>query len=521
MCSAQDDDFVRGRVLDKNTGEPVVFATILIKDKAIGIISNLDGGFQIPLKYKLDGEKLRISSMGYSTIEVALSDFSIEEIKVIYLEPAILELEEVTVSERIWRKPAVSSRDIVRKAIKLIPNNYPNFDYSQFGYYRDYQKKDSKYVNVNEAFIEVFDKGFNTKDDKNTVARIFEYRQNKNFNIDSFARKPYDYESYNKVINNALIPKLGGNEFRILRIHDAIRNFDVYSYDYVGKLNFDFLETHKFSKPTEIEIDNEPLWEIDFEFPEYRLTQVEGKIYISKRTYAIYKFEYAVFYRTQNSHNRIKNRFGHRKKLIFDITSEYQPIDGKMYLRYISFHNNFVVRLPPKFKIERAGLIDGFCCFVDFNKLPPEKQTLKKSNYSITYQGRPLKVNKVVFFHPDGNFDFSKRVILEPDIPDELHREIDFAVAQQLVGPKSDKNVLEIEVKKLKDAEGNLINEWTEEEYDQYREFFVQRTSPGVHPPMDGVFMDFEKPIFGDQTIGRPVGYEDYWMNTPLKTLKE
>lgn len=46
---AQDFDFLRGKVLDKETGEPVVFATVRIKDQAKGVITNMDGSFRLPL----------------------------------------------------------------------------------------------------------------------------------------------------------------------------------------------------------------------------------------------------------------------------------------------------------------------------------------------------------------------------------------------------------------------------------------------------------------------------------------
>ena len=60
--------FLRGKLLDSQTQEPIPFATVRVKGYALGIISNMDGGFQIPEKFKALGGFLVISCMGYETL---------------------------------------------------------------------------------------------------------------------------------------------------------------------------------------------------------------------------------------------------------------------------------------------------------------------------------------------------------------------------------------------------------------------------------------------------------------------
>ena len=52
--------FITGKLLNNENSEPVVFATIRVKDKAIGVISNLVGSFRIPEKFKDLGTILEI-----------------------------------------------------------------------------------------------------------------------------------------------------------------------------------------------------------------------------------------------------------------------------------------------------------------------------------------------------------------------------------------------------------------------------------------------------------------------------
>ncbi|NJO02557.1 MAG: hypothetical protein HC880_13480 [Bacteroidia bacterium] len=61
--------------------------------------------------------------------------------------------------------------------------------------------------------------------------------------------------------------------------------------------------------------------------------RLEGKIYIRAEDYAIVKFEYVM-------HIREKERW----KKFSELRLEYQEFQGKLYLHYISFGNQIVIR---------------------------------------------------------------------------------------------------------------------------------------------------------------------------------
>ena len=67
-ASFAQQGFLKGRLLDAQTQEPIPFATVRVKGYALGVISNSDGGFQIPQKFKDLGGDLVISCMGYETL---------------------------------------------------------------------------------------------------------------------------------------------------------------------------------------------------------------------------------------------------------------------------------------------------------------------------------------------------------------------------------------------------------------------------------------------------------------------
>lgn len=138
-----------------------------------------------------------------------------------------------------------SARSIIRTAIDRIPENYPFSPYSYVGYYRDYQVLDGRYLNMNEAIMKVFDQGFGTEDFKNTQTTLFSYKNNTDFPRDTIASKPYDYVNRSKIISNATLDGQGGNEYTILRLHDAIRNYNINAYDFVNRLNKDLIKNHR------------------------------------------------------------------------------------------------------------------------------------------------------------------------------------------------------------------------------------------------------------------------------------
>jgi hypothetical protein len=97
---SQQREYINGKLIDAKTQEPIVFASIRIKDRALGVISNVDGSFKIPLKYKEYGDIIEISSIGYQTKEILIQDFLVYELNNVRLQPATIDLEEAVVTAK-------------------------------------------------------------------------------------------------------------------------------------------------------------------------------------------------------------------------------------------------------------------------------------------------------------------------------------------------------------------------------------------------------------------------------------
>ncbi len=504
------DGFIEGMLFDGKTQEPIPFATIRIKGYSLGVISNRDGGFKIPEKFQDFGDVLEISCLGYLKKEVDMKNLYRTMVNRIRLVPSIFELDEaIVIAEK--RKP-LSAKKIVKKAIERIIRNHPINSFSTVGYYRDYQLKDNKYINLNEAILNVFDRGFDELDWETSKVKLYAYRQNATFGRDTLGAQPYDYASNQKIIdNNSYLNNYGGNEFTILKIHDAIRNHKINSYSFVNRLHYNFVPNHDFFIGKNVVLDDEVLYRIHFKKTMHPYN-ASGTIYISKRDFAIHKMEYTVLRKVKEKDPLKPKHTIEKERLHYRVITEYRRKEGKMYLNYISFNNRFQVRKPPEFRVREVVVLPDQKAFkLSFTGDVAEKRAFQKGNYRFLYKGKKLKFERVVVMGDQVKLFLKLRNQREEQTFWEIYKFYqngDYESSDLIV------NVMDIE-----DTYGRKINHSEIEEYDQFREFFVQRVSWITDVPESDMFMNKSIPIFKGQPVERPDDFGDYWMNTPLQKV--
>lgn len=513
----QEHDFVRGRLIDQQTGEPVVFATIRVKDNAIGVISNNDGGFKIPSGFKSISDTLVVSSMGYETKEIHFNSLKKNIINQILVKPSVVELSETVVTAKKKRRTlgraekSLTAEQIIKYAIEGIPANYDKNPFELVGYYRDYQLRKEQYINLNEALIKVVDKGFDVKDYRSVQFGLFDYKTNFDFKIDSFAAKPYDYQNKDKyipdaVFNNKVVP----NELVQLFNHDAIRNNNEQTYSYVNTFVKDFIKGHDFFTYFLTNYSDKKVYKIKFRKSKIPF-QVSGDIYIDMDTYAIRKLDYAV-YRQNSDQTASANSSESEMDLLYEVLLEYQNYKDHMYLNYISFHNKFKLIRPPVFFIKDAIFDPNtYQMVMVLNKPAVNWLTLKPRDFNVYYEGHRLKIKKVVRMGEIGDtyvLSFSRDRKLQRKRLDILFSKIE----------DIDKSSLVIVIDKMVDKEGNLIGERKSELLDQFREFFTQKIILRNNIEVENTSLVNKTISLGhEKQPNIKVKIDDYWMNTPLK----
>lgn len=517
--NAQQMEYIYGQLLDATMNEPVPFASIRIKDYSLGVISNIDGSFKIPIRYKTLGDIIEISCMGFITKEILVSEFLEDKANIIILSPSVFELNEAVVSANIKK---LRAKEIVKIAVNRIPQNYPQNDFSLVGYYRDFQIKNAEYFNFNEAIIQVYDKGFIEQDNFNNEYQVFSFRRNLGFENDSLAKQPYDYQQQNKVIPGAKMENPGGNEFYMLSIHDAIRNYQTDSYSYINNMATDYVQGHRFRLNGKTNYKDEIVYEIESYYSNKDYFS-KGSIFISTDDFAILKLDYAVFKRKKtdrlytviNQEERLSDGFNKSdNELVYHINTEYARQDNqKLFLNYISFYNKALVQRPAEFKSIFVIDLKAKLFKIRLNKTPVNIDNIKNNNIKISYKKGLLPIKRIGFIKQ------SKTFVVTPDF-----RKLESRPSLDYLFTKNDsiKNFeLEYTYKNIKDSLGNKLDDRKREYIHQYREFFTQEIFPNLsNIPAKTSLMKKDLPLENkQQPICTDCDISKYWMNTPLKKI--
>ncbi len=145
---------ISSRAVDKDTKEPLPFASVGIKGKPIGTISNLQGEFDFHFPQQYKNDMFVISMLGYQNFEVPV--WSILESK----EVEIALSKSTTVLNTVVISDSLLGGDVLRIAMARIDQNYPGRGFLLDGFYRDLKKIDGKYVSLLEAAIKIYDDNY-------------------------------------------------------------------------------------------------------------------------------------------------------------------------------------------------------------------------------------------------------------------------------------------------------------------------------------------------------------------------
>ncbi len=119
---------VRGTVINSETHQPVVFASVFIEGTHMGTVANSNGKFLIKIPLKYSNKRLGFSSIGYKTNFVSASELDKISNK-IYLTPAIIPIKEVVIRH-------LDPVHLLETAVERIPENYADQPVMMTGFYR-------------------------------------------------------------------------------------------------------------------------------------------------------------------------------------------------------------------------------------------------------------------------------------------------------------------------------------------------------------------------------------------------
>ncbi|MEO1257445.1 MAG: carboxypeptidase-like regulatory domain-containing protein [Bacteroidota bacterium] len=124
-----------GKVLDKQSRQPISYAHVGIPEKGIGTTTGYDGSFEFKVPNVYANSTMIVSFMGYQTYKKPLRDY--KNGSTVFIEKSSMDLIEVVVMEE------TKVEDIVRRAVRNIPVNYSDYPTTVLGFYRESLTDDS------------------------------------------------------------------------------------------------------------------------------------------------------------------------------------------------------------------------------------------------------------------------------------------------------------------------------------------------------------------------------------------
>jgi len=288
---------ISGVVVDKETKEPLTYASIGIKGKSIGTISNQQGEFDFHIPAEQRNNFLVIDMLGYKTFEAPIWSLLDANPLIIEMDKAPVLLKEVVISD------SLRGGDILQIALSRIEQNYPMNPFLMYGFYRDLKKVGGTYISLLEAAVKIYDENYEEPRNKNKLReRVALQEVRRSIGYGSKFTNYFDQD----------------NLLEVLLLHNSVR----YRHFPEDPHFFDEIKRMKDSY-----YNGQEIYVISSHKENYHLT-----VHVEKNTYAIIHIEYE-----EKLDEQLEKKRGMVSRLVSSKrVNNFKRFENKYYINYIS-----------------------------------------------------------------------------------------------------------------------------------------------------------------------------------------
>jgi len=372
------DITVSATIVDKETNEPLGYASVGLKSAPIGTISNAEGKFDFHMPADYRNEVLVISMLGYKNFEAPVWSM-VGDPQIIKMEKSPIVLDEFVVTDTL------EGQDILQIALSRIEKNYPMEPFILDGFYRDIKKVGGTHISLLEAAVKIYDENYEAPRNKfklRETVRLVEVRQSL-----GYESKFTTYFDQDNLLEDLLLH----NNVRYRQFDD-------------GEEVFSRLVREKNSV-----YNDHDVYVISYNREYYM------RLFIDAEDFSIIHFEFAQGFEDDYLGKRkdLFSKFAGIKKTI-----EFRKFQGKMYPSFIS-----VTSRINWYDLETSELKFQTELFQELlinNVTPKPKErirlTEKMRNYGLQFQDRPY--NKVFW----DNYNVIKETPLDQQVLEDLEK---------------------------------------------------------------------------------------------------
>jgi hypothetical protein len=140
--------YITGKIVDDETSEPLPFATIALKNRGKGTVSNINGDFGLKITPELVNDTLSISYLGYLGREIPVKQAFGNNLT-FSMRKEFIPIPEIIIKNQ-------NPQEIISRAYKAIPHNYGDTPALMTGFYREGVMKKSELQTYSEAVLQIY-----------------------------------------------------------------------------------------------------------------------------------------------------------------------------------------------------------------------------------------------------------------------------------------------------------------------------------------------------------------------------
>ncbi|MCX6333057.1 MAG: carboxypeptidase-like regulatory domain-containing protein [Bacteroidia bacterium] len=311
--------YISGIISDAETKEPLPFATVVIKDKGKGMVSNARGEFGLKITRESLPDTISVSYLGYIRREIPIeqaigNNFDISLIR-----------DFISIPEIIIRTHV--PQEIIQKCVASIQKNYGNTPAILTCFYREGVMKKEELQIYSEAILQIYKSSYsNTL--LNDQVKIYKSRKIENTSLD-----------------DTLAIRLKAGLSTCLDLDGMRNNFDFMKSDNMPEYSYRITDI--------VMTDNESAYVIDFEQREgIDLPLFRGTMYINTDDYALLNADFELHPRYIQ---KMKESFVTSSLHGFDTwpvtvkySVSYRKLNGRYFLNHVRGDLVFISRKKKK-----------------------------------------------------------------------------------------------------------------------------------------------------------------------------
>lgn len=304
--SPEEVNYLTGLILDDETFEPLPFATISLKNKGKGTVSNNNGEFGLKITSDFVDDTLTVSYLGYFAREIPVKQ-SFGNNFTISMMREFISIPEIIIRNQI-------PQDIISKVILAIPDNYGDTPALLTGFYREGVLKKRQLQTYSEAVLEIFKSAYSGALLGDQI-KVLKSRKIENSDI-----------------SDTLAIRLKAGLSTCLDLDGAKNNFDFLSSENVPDYSFRVTDI--------VTYDEEAAYAIEFEQHEgVDLPLFKGTIFINTSDYAILNAEFELnpsfIYKLKNNFVTSSSRGFNTWPVSVKYSVSYRKVSDRYFLSHV------------------------------------------------------------------------------------------------------------------------------------------------------------------------------------------